>query len=91
MDKRLMNASRLEILSRPAPCDDCKHNTKCALDLKACRVFQHYVSTGSFLSSKQRIPSRLVFNEIFYEDEPDFVNLSEERKRLRKQFRSEML
>jgi len=91
MDKRLMSVVRWEILSRPAPCDDCQHTTKCALDLKACRVFQHYISTGSFLSNRPRTPTRGIFNEIFYEDEPNFKDPSEERKRLRKQFRLEIL
>jgi hypothetical protein len=91
MDKRLMNISRLEILARPAPCDDCHHNTKCALDLKACRVFQHYVSTGSFLQNTKRIPTRGIFNEIFYEDEPNFQDAAAERRRLRKQFKLEIL
>jgi hypothetical protein len=83
MDNRLINEHRWEILSRPAPCDGCKNNTKCALDLKACRSFQYYVQTGGINSGLSRVPTRSMFNDIFY-DETEFT-LRELRKQLRKE------
>jgi hypothetical protein len=83
MDKRLMNINRMELLSRPAPCDGCENNTKCALDLKACRSFQYYVETGSINKSLSRNPTRQMFNSVFYAD-TEFT-----MRELRKQLRAE--
>jgi hypothetical protein len=83
MDKRLMNTNRMELLSRPTPCDGCEHNTKCALDLKACRSFQYYVETGSINKSLSRNPTRQMFNSVFYAD-TEFT-----MRELRKQLRSD--
>ena len=83
MDKRLMNTNRMEMLSRPAPCDGCQNNTKCALDLKACRSFQYYVETGSINKNLSRVPTRAMFNAVYYE-ETEFT-----MRELRKQLRSE--
>lgn len=81
MDKRLINEHRWEILSRPSPCDGCQNNTKCALDLKACRSFQYYVQTGSVHRNLSRVPTRSMFNDIFYNDNE--LTLRELRKQLR--------
>jgi hypothetical protein len=81
MDKRVMNTSRLELFSRPAPCDGCENNTKCALDLKACRSFQYYVETGSINKTLSRVPTRGMFNDVFYEENQ--LNMRELRKQLR--------
>ena len=81
MDKRLMNVNRMELLSRPAPCDGCQNNTKCALDLKACRSFQYYVETGSINKGLSRNPTRQMFNSVFYADTE--FSLRELRKQLR--------
>ena len=83
MDKRLMNVNRMELLSRPAPCDGCQNNTKCALDLKACRSFQYYVETGSINKNLSRTPTRQMFNSVFYAD-TEFT-----MRELRKQLRAE--
>jgi hypothetical protein len=83
MDKRVTNPARLELFSRPAPCDGCQNNTKCALDLKACRSFQYYVETGSINKSLSRIPTRQMFNSVFYAD-TEFT-----MRELRKQLRAE--
>lgn len=89
MDKRVMNITRLELLARPAPCDGCEHNTKCALDLKACRSFQHYVHGGVVSKNFSRVPTRSIFNEVFYED--DDKTFAQLRKDLREQLRREEL
>jgi hypothetical protein len=68
MDNRMRNQFARELLARPAPCDGCRNNAKCALDLKACRTFQHYILTGSINASLSRIPTRGMFNNVFYED-----------------------
>ena len=81
MDKRFMNEYKRALLSRPSPCDGCHNNTKCALDLKACRTFQHYVLTGSINSRLSRVPTRVMFNNVFYED-VEFT-MAEMRKQLR--------
>jgi hypothetical protein len=83
MDKRLMNITRMELLARPAPCDGCEHNTKCGYDLKACRSFQYYVETGSINKNLSRVPTRGMFNAVYYE-ETEFT-----MRELRKQLRSE--
>jgi hypothetical protein len=83
MDKRLINEHRWEILSRPSPCDGCEYNTKCALDLKACRTFHYYVLTGTISKGLKRTPTRRTFNEVFYEDEGK--NLKDLNKQLRKE------
>ena len=81
MDKRLMNVNRMELLSRPAPCDGCQNNTKCALDLKACRSFQYYVETGSINKHLSRVPTRVMFNDVFYEEKQ--LTMRDLRKQLR--------
>jgi hypothetical protein len=83
MDKRLMNINRMEMLSRPAPCDGCQHSTRCGFDLKACRSFQYYVQTGAISQNLSRVPTRSMFNDIFYDDTE--FNLRELRKQLRRE------
>jgi hypothetical protein len=81
MDNRMRNEYARALLARPAPCDNCPNNTKCALDLKACRTFQHYILTGSINTSLSRVPTRGIFNNVFYEDEE--FTMAELRKQLR--------
>lgn len=81
---------KLEQMARPAPCDGCKHNTRCGFELMACRAFQAYVNTGTLSASLKREPSRQIFNQVFYEDDlQDQQTLAELRKKLRKQARLE--
>jgi hypothetical protein len=81
MDNRMRNEYARALLARPAPCDGCRNNAKCALDLKACRTFQHYVLTGSINVNLSRVPTRGMFNNVFYED-VEFT-MAEMRKQLR--------
>ena len=81
MDNRMRNEYARALLARPAPCDGCRNNAKCALDLKACRTFQHYVLTGSISPSLPRTPTRAMFNNIFYEEQE--FTMAEMRKQLR--------
>jgi hypothetical protein len=81
MDNRMRNEYARSLLARPAPCDNCHNNTKCALDLKACRMFQHYILTGSINARLSRTPTRVMFNNVFYED-VEFT-MAEMRKQLR--------
>ena len=83
MDNRMRNQFARALLARPAPCDNCPNNAKCALDLKACRTFQHYVVTGSINAGLSRMPTRSMFNDVFYADE-EFTE-----KVLRTQLRAE--
>lgn len=81
---------KLESMARPAPCEGCFNNTRCGFELKACRSFQHYVNSGGISYNLTKVPTRKIFNEIFYEDEElDRKELSELRKELRKQARRE--
>ena len=81
MDNRMRNEYARALLARPAPCDNCPNNTKCALDLKACRMFQHYILTGSINERLSRVPTRGMFNNVFYEDEE--FTMAELRNQLR--------
>jgi hypothetical protein len=81
MGNRLINEYQWELLSRPSPCDGCQHNTKCGFDLKACRTFQYYVQTGRINPHLSRIPTRSMFNSVFYEEEE--LTMRELRKQLR--------
>jgi hypothetical protein len=81
MDNRMRNEYARALLARPAPCDGCRNNTECALDLKACRTFQHYILTGSINERLSRVPTRGMFNNVFYEDEE--FTMAELRKQLR--------
>jgi hypothetical protein len=83
MDNRMRNEYARALLARPAPCDDCSNNAKCALDLKACRTFQHYILTGSINASLSRTPTRSMFNNVFYEEQE--FTMAEMRKQLRKE------
>lgn len=81
---------KLERMARPAPCEGCKHNTRCGFELMACRAFQAYVNTGTLSENLKRIPTRQIFNQVFYEDdEKDQQTLAELRKQLRKEARLE--
>jgi hypothetical protein len=81
---------KLDRMARPAPCEGCKHNTRCGFELKACRAFQAYVNTGTLSMTLKREPSRQIFNQVFYEDdEQDQKTLAQLRKELRKQARAE--
>ena len=79
---------KLLAMARPAPCEGCINNTRCGFELKACRAFQGYVNSGSMSYNLRKVPSRKIFNEIFYEDD-DEKTLAQLRKELRKEARLE--
>ena len=88
----MIDIRKLEQMARPAPCDGCVNNTRCGFELMACRAFQAYVNTGTLSATLKRVPSRKIFNEVFYEaDLQDQQTLAELRKKLRKQARLEAI
>lgn len=54
------------ILAEGVPCTGCKHNLKCALDLKACKDFERYVNTGKFRTDTLREPKSQTYMKIFW-------------------------
>lgn len=54
------------IMIETRPCDNCKYEIKCALDLKACRDFERYVNTGKFRTDTLREPKSQTYMKIFW-------------------------
>jgi len=52
-----------------SPCDDCLHKYRCEEQLMACRVFSGYVVRGTFNPDAPRIPSYLMYENIFVKDD----------------------
>jgi hypothetical protein len=52
------------ILDEPAPCDDCPHAHRCAVEHLACRAFSHYIRDLSWRSTP-REPAAWRFNNLF--------------------------
>lgn len=77
------NARKMEMMARPSPCDGCPNNTRCGYSLLACRAFQHYVNSGYASDHLTKVPTRKIFNAVFYED--DDLTLKDLRKQLRKE------
>ena len=77
---------KLERMARPDPCQGCVNTTRCQFELKACRSFQHYVNSGGISYNLTKVPTRKIFNEIFYEDD-DEKTVAQLRKELRAQLR----
>lgn len=79
------NARKMEMMARPSPCEGCPNNTRCGYDLLACRMFEHYVHSGYVSPNLTRVPTRKIFNNVFYES--DDLTVRDLRKELRKQAR----
>jgi hypothetical protein len=60
-----------ELLSRPAPCDNCSHRQKCRDQLLACGVFSSYVKHNQY-RKKERAPTRKIWHDIFSYDENEY-------------------
>lgn len=73
---------KLERMARPDPCQGCINAPKCKAELKACRSFQHYVNSGGISHNLTKVPTRKIFNEIFYEDEE--LTMAQLRAQLRR-------
>lgn len=78
----MTNDRKMELMARPDPCTGCHNNTKCGYELLACRAFEHYVHSGYTGKNIARLPTRKIFNAVFFED--DGVSIRELRKQLRK-------
>lgn len=78
----ISNARKLEIMARPDPCTGCHNNTRCQFELLACRAFEHYVHSGHTNNNIARVPTRKIFNAVFYEN--DDLSLKDLRKQLRR-------
>ena len=57
------------VLAERLPCTGCEHVYACGLDLKACRDFRDYVTSGSVISGRKRTPTRTWYLKIFWEGE----------------------
>lgn len=78
---------KLERMARPDPCQGCINTEYCKSELRACRSFQHYVNSGGISRNLTKVPTRKIFNEIFYEDDDLDKSMRELRKELRAQLR----
>jgi hypothetical protein len=77
-----VDVRKLERMARPDPCQGCINTEYCKSELRACRSFQHYVNSGGISHNLTKIPTRKIFNEIFYEDEE--LTMAQLRKQLRR-------
>lgn len=78
----VMHIRKLELLSRPDPCQGCNNTDYCKSELRACRSFQHYVNSGGISENMTKVPTRKIFNEIFYEDQE--LTMAQLRAQLRR-------
>lgn len=79
----MTNDRKMELMARPDPCTGCHNNTKCQFELLACRAFQHYVYSGYTGKNIARLPTRKIFNDIFFEDNP--MTMRQLREQLRRE------
>ena len=54
-----------------SPCDGCEKHDTCRDHETACDQFQHYVETGEIELVLQKIPTKEIFMEIYFEEELD--------------------
>ncbi len=51
----------------PAPCDDCIHASRCALESLACLAYVGYLNSrhGHYNSGTRRAPTSEIYNRVF--------------------------
>jgi hypothetical protein len=57
-----------------APCDKCDQAPDCKEFEWACRAFSAYVLNGTFQDYTVRMPTKVMFNKIFKEDDKALKN-----------------
>jgi hypothetical protein len=57
-----------------APCDKCDQASDCKEFEWACRAFSSYVLHGTFQDYTVRMPTKVMFNKIFKEDDKALKN-----------------
>lgn len=57
-----------------APCDKCDQASDCKEFEWACRAFSSYVLNGTFQDFTVRMPTKVMFNKIFKEDDKALKN-----------------
>jgi hypothetical protein len=57
-----------------APCDKCDQASDCKDFEWACRAFSSYVLNGTFQDYTVRMPTKVMFNKIFKEDDKALKN-----------------
>lgn len=57
-----------------APCDKCDQASDCKEFEWACRAFSSYVLNGTFQDYTVRMPTKVMFNKIFKEDDKALKN-----------------
>ena len=57
-----------------APCDKCDQASDCKEFEWACRAFSSYVLNGTFQDYTVRMPTKIMFNKIFKEDDKALKN-----------------
>jgi hypothetical protein len=57
-----------------APCDKCDQAPDCKEFEWACRAFSSYVLNGTFQDFTVRMPTKVMFNKIFKEDDKALKN-----------------
>ena len=58
-----------KIMAEKLPCTNCNQALQCDVERKACIDFLHYVNSGRFAPMTERVPSRLTYNVIFWEEQ----------------------
>ena len=61
-------------MREPCPCDKCDQKYKCDEGELACRAFAYFVRFGTFQDYTARVPTKQLFNKIFFEDDKDLKN-----------------
>ena len=74
-----INQNRIiaKVLKEKLPCDGCKHEYRCGLDLMACESFKVYVSTGRYNKDRPMEPSREMYMKVFWDNNSDVEQIWE--------------
>jgi len=58
-----------EVLNEKLPCSNCDKRVQCDIERKACVDFMHYSNSGRFGKLHDRVPTRQIYNTIFWEND----------------------
>jgi hypothetical protein len=61
-------------LKEPMPCDGCTHNAKCANKRLACSAFALYVHTGRNNWEIPRLPTKMTYLRIMFQQDNSLKN-----------------
>lgn len=51
-----------------SPCEGCSNFMYCKYELKACRAFKYFVTTGEVVTDSAKKPSRKIYLDIFHSE-----------------------